>query len=151
MNRCFVAAAVVWLAAATTQAAWEAAPPSAEAKSWADRQYADAQADIARGDYDAALRRLNALTRAEPGLADAWNATGYASRKLGRWQASLGAYQRALALDPRHKAANAYLGELYLQTDRLDDARGRLARLEALCPEGCDELEELRAAFAAQN
>ena len=48
---------------------------------------------------------------------------------------------------PKHKAALEYMGELYLETDRRAKAEELLATLEKLCPQGCEELDDLRQAI----
>ncbi|TPN64274.1 tetratricopeptide repeat protein, partial [Mesorhizobium sp. B1-1-5] len=53
----------------------------------------------------------------------------------------------ALELQPDHKAAHEYLGELYVETGDMDKAKEQLASLEKLCPAGCDELSDLRQAI----
>lgn len=89
---------------------------------------------------------LDALGRAQAAIgpqADVLNYMGFASRRLGRNEEALGYYREALALDPDHLGANEYLGELYLQMGRMDDARIQLARLDQLCAYGCAQREEL--------
>jgi tetratricopeptide (TPR) repeat protein len=89
---------------------------------------------------------LVALDRAHAAIGphpDILNYRGFASRKLGRYDAALAYYREALALDPNHLGANEYLGELYLEMRRAEDARRQLARLDDLCPYGCAEREEL--------
>lgn len=89
---------------------------------------------------------LAALDTAEAAIGphpDILNYRGFASRKLGRFDAAIGYYSEALALNPNHRGANEYLGELYLQLGRIDDARRQLAKLDGLCPYGCAEREEL--------
>ncbi len=89
---------------------------------------------------------LAALALAEAAIgpqADILNYQGFASRHLGRFDAALRYYQAALALEPDHLGANEYLGELYLQMGRTDDARRQLARLDQLCAYGCPQHEEL--------
>ena len=98
-------------------------------------------------DYEAGLRILEKVNRKEPGNADVLNMLGYAHRKLERMETALGFYREALAIEPRHLGANEYLGELYLETGKLDLAEGRLAELVAACPSGCEEREELAEAI----
>jgi hypothetical protein len=43
------------------------------------------------------------------------------------------------------------MGELFLETDRPEKAEELLARLEKLCPNGCEELEDLRDAFTGNQ
>lgn len=98
--------------------------------------------------YEEAIPLLQKVVADNPRDADAWNYLGFASRKLSRKEDALGYYQRALALAPNHKGANEYLGELYLQMGNLPKAEEQLAKLKALCPSGCEELEDLEADVA---
>ena len=54
-------------------------------------------------------------------------------------------------MDPRHLGALEYQGELFVETGRLDQARRNLAILTALCPKGCEELEDLQEAIKAKG
>ena len=100
-------------------------------------------------DYEDAIRILDGLERDESGNADVLNMLGYAHRKLGRVETAFGYYRRALAIEPRHLGANEYLGELYLETEALDKAEGRLRELAIACPSGCEERDELAEAIDA--
>ncbi|MGE0044670.1 MAG: tetratricopeptide repeat protein [Hyphomonadaceae bacterium] len=74
---------------------------------------------------------------------DILNYMGFASRRLGRYETALAFYREALSLDRDHLGANEYLGELYLEMGRTEEAERQLARLDRLCPYGCAEREEL--------
>jgi tetratricopeptide (TPR) repeat protein len=89
------------------------------------------------------------VVAAKPSNADAWNYLGFSNRKLKKFDLALSAYQKALAIDPNHRGANEYLGELYLQTDNLEKARERLKKLDDICYFGCDEFDDLKAAIIA--
>ena len=52
-------------------------------------------------------------------------------------------YEKALNIDPDHKGALEYQGELYMQTNRLDLAQENLIKLVKLCPDSCYELQKL--------
>ena len=104
---------------------------------------------VEAGDYEDALRILVDLNQVESGNADVLNMLGYAHRKLGRMEAAFDHYRQALAIEPRHLGANEYLGELYLETGKLEKAEERLAQLAAACPSGCEERDELSEAIAA--
>jgi hypothetical protein len=54
-----------------------------------------------------------------------------------------------LALDPKHRGAREYLGELYLMQKQLAKAEEQLAALDNLCFFPCEELTELREKVAA--
>lgn len=79
--------------------------------------------------------------------ADVLNLMGYAYRKMGDWSYSRRYYVRALAIEPKHKGALEYMGELELQVGDVPAARALLARLQAVCPDGCEELDDLLDAF----
>ena len=81
--------------------------------------------------------------------ADVLNYLGFTTRKLGEYAEAERFYAAALAIDPDHRGATEYLGELYLEMGRLSDARTQLAKLDALCPYGCAEREELSRWIAA--
>ncbi|MGE0829299.1 MAG: tetratricopeptide repeat protein [Hyphomonadaceae bacterium] len=93
--------------------------------------------------FEEALAALETAQAAIGPHPDILNYMGFASRRLGRTDEALLFYREALALDPEHRGANEYLGELYLQLGLIDQARLQLARLDRLCPYGCAEREEL--------
>jgi tetratricopeptide (TPR) repeat protein len=109
----------------------------------APSSYDAALAKIKRGDYAEAIPLLDQALGAEPQNADALNELGFSYRKLGRFDASLNAYQRALSINPNHVEANEYLDELYLQMKRPDLAKRQLDILDRLCSSGCPERTEL--------
>jgi Flp pilus assembly protein TadD len=104
---------------------------------------------VQAGDYARAVTLFQRVVQAEPRNADAWNYLGFSHRHLRQFDQSLAAYQQALAINPNHLGAHEYLGELYLQTGAPDKAREHLARLGALCPAGCKEVDDLRKAIQA--
>jgi tetratricopeptide (TPR) repeat protein len=104
---------------------------------------------VQAGDYQRALALLQKVVQAEPRNADAWNYVGFSHRKLKQFDQSLAAYQKALAINPDHRGANEYLGELYLMTGEPQKARERLAKLQSICPRGCEEYEDLKKALEA--
>ena len=104
---------------------------------------------IKREDFTGALALLEAETAADPDNADAWNLTGFASRKLGDYTRSEAAYDRALAINPKHKGALEYKGELYLTLGNLEGAEQMLARLSKSCYFNCSEKKQLTAAIEA--
>ena len=113
--------------------------------------YTLAVARIGANDYAGALALLRKVVAAEPDNADAHNYLGFSLRKLGKFAASLASYQRALKIQPRHRGALEYLGELYLKTGDLAQAQVQLDKLDRACFFGCDEYRELKAKIAAFN
>jgi len=80
--------------------------------------------------------------------ADVFNLLGFSLRKTGDYKNALTFYKKALDYDANHKGAHEYLGELYVETNQLDKAREHLAILVKLCPQGCEEREDLEKAIA---
>jgi Flp pilus assembly protein TadD len=109
--------------------------------------YVNARELIRRGDYAAAVRSLRIVRAEHPEAADVYNWLGFAHRKLKHHETAKVYYDRALALDPAHLGANAYLGEWHVEAGDLEAARARLARLVALCGD-CEEKRDLEAAIA---
>ena len=73
--------------------------------------------------------------------ADILNYLGYTLRKTGDFEKAEIYYLKGLELDSGHLGINEYLGELYVQTGRLELAK---ERLEVLSGCKCEEYEELK-------
>ena len=101
--------------------------------------------------YSQALSELNAIEEKD---ADVFNLIGFSNRKLKNYAEALLYYHKALELEPEHKGANEYLGELYLETGKLDLAKERLAVLDDACFFPCSEYKTLKRAiekYEAEN
>ena len=83
-----------------------------------------------------------------PQNADAYNLLGYSNRWLGKYDEAFAAYNKALALDPRHKGALEYSGMGYLKVGQKAQAEAQLAKLQAICAQ-CEETTDLAKAIAA--
>jgi tetratricopeptide (TPR) repeat protein len=99
--------------------------------------------------YKDAIPQLQKVIAQQPQNADAWNLLAYSQRKIDDLKASLENYKKALGIDPSHKDAHEYLGELYLRMGDLAKAEKQLKQLGNLCFFGCDQLDELKSAIAA--
>ncbi|WP_299377245.1 tetratricopeptide repeat protein [uncultured Kiloniella sp.] len=99
--------------------------------------------------YSDAQPLLQKAIKAEPDNADAYNMLGYSQRKMGNKDVALDYYTKALDLNPRHRGANEYLGQLYLELNNPDKAKERLAVLDKSCTFGCDEYTSLKEAIEA--
>jgi Flp pilus assembly protein TadD len=106
------------------------------------------RARIDSKDWGAAIAGLNGLIDQGVRSPDVYNLLGYSLRKSGDRKSALTFYQKALEFDPDHKGALEYLGELYVEMGDMVKARENLARLEKLCPQGCEELSDLKGAIA---
>lgn len=97
--------------------------------------------------YQQAITDLKEALRDDPDNADMLNLVAYSNRKLKNFDIALDYYQQALAIEPDHRGANEYLGELYLQTGQPEKAEERLKVLDEECFFGCDEYDKLEAAI----
>jgi tetratricopeptide (TPR) repeat protein len=98
--------------------------------------------------YQQAITELDKALEDEPDNADLLNLMAYSQRQLKHYEIALECYQKALQVEPRHRGANEYLGELYLQIGQLDKAEERLEVLDKECFFGCKEFDELEQAIA---
>ena len=106
------------------------------------------RAKIKAKDFQAALAELKTLADTHQ-HADVYSLMGFSLRKTGDYPTALTFYKKALDFDANHKGAREYLGELYVETGDLPKAREQLAVLEKLCPQGCEEREDLEKALAS--
>lgn len=106
---------------------------------------------IYKENYAEAIKKLNGIVKKNKKNADAWNLLGFAARKSGDFDRASTAYEKALALEPDHLGALEYQGELFLSLNQRDQAESNLEKLTALCPDGCDELDELKMAIDTFN
>jgi len=104
------------------------------------------KAKLKAKNYQAALSELRLVVQTYDN-ADVHNLMGFALRKTGDLNTAATHYRKALSMDPNHKGALEYQGELFVQTGQMDKARENLARLVRLCPSGCEELTDLREAI----
>ena len=105
-----------------------------------------ARAKIAAKDWPAAVDELKRAN--DPANADWNNLMGYSHRKakVPDYTAAEQYYNEALRIDPKHKGALEYSGELYLMMGNLPAAEQRLAALDKACFLPCDEYKELKKA-----
>ncbi len=122
--------------------------PTSPSQSAAEDNFGKAEYLIKAERYAEAIPLLQDVVAKNARDADAWNYLGFASRKLGKTQDALGYYNKALAIDPKHKGAHEYLGELYLLTKDLPKAQEQLTILQGLCTGSCDEVDDLQHAIA---
>ncbi len=91
--------------------------------------------------YNKALEYLKKSNSEDPNNPDTLNYLGFALRKLGYIEDAEKYYLMGLQIKPDHNGINEYLGELYLNTNRLVLAK---ERLEVLKKCDCEEYEELK-------
>jgi tetratricopeptide (TPR) repeat protein len=85
--------------------------------------------DAVKAGLTRARDKFRAAVGAAPDMKEGWNMLGYTSRKLGNYEESLQAYDKALALAPDYPEAIEYRAELFLLTGRLADVKEAYASL----------------------
>ena len=101
-------------------------------------------------DYKGALAEMMPLLQ-KVQHADLYNLIGFASRKSGDMKQAATFYAKALDFDAEHKGALEYQGEMFVELGQLDKAKANLVKLVKLCPQGCEEREDLEKAIAAAS
>jgi Flp pilus assembly protein TadD len=106
------------------------------------------RARIAEKNWAAAIEELKKIN--DPASADWNNLMGYSLRKADPANAAQAEkfYDEALRIEPRHRGALEYSGELYLMTGNLPLAEQRLAALDKACFLPCEEHKTLKSAVA---
>ena len=97
--------------------------------------------------WTAAVDSFKKAVAADPKNPDAHNMLGYSYRAMGKFDESFAAYDKALAIDPKHKGALEYSGMGYLKTNQKAKAEAQLLKLTAICA-GCPETTSLAKAVA---
>jgi Flp pilus assembly protein TadD len=135
------AAAATFIIAAGSASAHDDAPAKND-------NLSAARAQIALKNWPGAVAELQKVN--DVGNADWNNLMGYSLRKNATpdYAAAEKFYDEALRLNPQHRGALEYSGELYLITNDLAKAETRLAALDKACMLPCEEYTELKKAVA---
>ena len=138
---CVAAAGLTLSLAAHAAGAADTTPPKADG-------LAPVRALIQLKKWGAAVDELKRLN--DSASADWNNLMGYSLRKgtPPDHPAAEKFYDTALRLDPKHRGALEYSGELYLITGDLAKAEQRLATLDKVCTLACEEYTDLKKAIA---
>jgi tetratricopeptide (TPR) repeat protein len=91
--------------------------------------------------YAKAQKLLLKSNKKKPLQADTLNYLGFTTRKLGDYEKGEELYLQGLQIEPDHNGINEYLGELYIATNRINLAKGRLNVLKNC---NCKEYNQLK-------
>ena len=98
------------------------------------------KSDKAKKLYAQAFNKLEKAYKTDKKNPDILNYMGFTTRKTGNFEKAEKFYLEGLSLKPNHNGINEYLGELYVQTNRIDKANERLEVLKSC---NCKEYSEL--------
>ena len=96
--------------------------------------------DKAKKLYSQAFNKLEKAYKSDKKNPDILNYMGFTTRKTGNFEKAEKFYLEGLSLKPNHNGINEYLGELYVQTNRMNKANERLEVLKSC---NCKEYSEL--------
>ena len=96
--------------------------------------FANQYRESVRAGFLKARENFRAAVAADADMKEGWNMLGYTSRRLGDYEESLKAYDKALALSPQYPEAIEYRAELFLLTGRLAQTKDAYATLLKLEP-----------------
>ena len=99
------------------------------------------KSDKAKKRFNDAIKFFILANEENPSQPDILNYLGYSLRQVGDFLMAEIYYEQGLTINPAHIRINKYLGELYVETNRINKAKERLKVLED-CK--CKEFEELQ-------
>jgi len=125
-------------------AAWAVDTEETPAASQANPAYVAGKQAVAAEDWNNAITLLSKAVLRDDSNADIHNLLGFSYRHAGDFERAFVHYNRALALNPRHRGAHEYIGVAYLLQGDLPKAEEHLAALEKICLVPCEEYEDLK-------
>ena len=109
-----------------------------QAKKYAKKE----KKDKAKKRFNDAIKFFILSNNENPGNPNILNYLGFSFQKVGDFFMAEIYYNEGLDIDPGHVDINEYLGELYVETNRLDKAK---ERLKVLVNCKCEEFGKLKA------
>ena len=106
--------------------------------------YLSAEKLIDKKQYSDAIVKLNDALVTDSKNADIYNYLGFSHRKLGKMEDAAFFYNKALEINPKHKGALEYQGEMFLTLNQIGKAEENLKKLDKICFLGCSEFDKLK-------
>ena len=111
-------------------------------------RFGEAKKLINQKEYSSAYLELISLPLKSKDEADRQNLLGFTARKDGKLEIASLHYKNALNIEPNHRGALEYQGELFLMLGQMDNARKNLQMLKKQCGIGCLEATKLETAIS---
>ena len=109
--------------------------------------YSDALKLVKAQKFEEAIPAFLKIAASSKDDADVQNMLGFSYRKTKQYEKAAKHYERALNINPKHKGALEYQGELFLALKNEAAAEANLEKLKKICWLGCSELDELEKAL----
>ena len=139
---CFIGAAIALLLAASPVSAVDEDTSGAP-------DLTAVRAKIKAENFKEAAADLTGMVNNGVQHADVYSLLGFSLRKSGDLTTAATFYTKALETNPEHRGALEYQGEMFVQIGQIDRAKQNLQTLAHLCPQGCEEREDLEEALEA--
>ena len=110
-------------------------------------RFQQAKSLINQENFSAAYLLLTELSVKIKDEADRQNLLGFTARNYGRLDKAASHYKRALEINPKHRGALEYQGELFLKLGQIEKAKNNLELLRSQCRFGCSEVTQLESAI----
>jgi Flp pilus assembly protein TadD len=136
----------IWAAAMTLIAGSSPALAAGTATNTNAPDLTSVRAKVKAKDFAGAITELVPLMETNQ-HADVYNYYAFSLRKTGDLMGAALYYRKALDFDANHLGALEYQGELFVQLGEIGKAKANLAKLALLCPNGCEEREDLEKAI----
>ena len=107
-------------------------------------EYLSAEKLINKKQFSDAIVKLNDALATDSNNADIYNYLGFSHRKLGKMEDAAFFYNKALKINPKHKGALEYQGEMFLTLNQIGKAEENLKKLDKICFLGCSEFDKLK-------
>ena len=99
---------------------------------------------INKKSYKAAIDNLLKAEKTNKKDADIYNYLGFSYRKINQLDKASTYYKKALEINPKHKGALEYQGEMFITLNQIKDAENNLKILDKICFLGCAEFDKLK-------
>ncbi len=112
-------------------------------KNYFDARYNLAFAFLSRDQYADALPHLRLLSAQNPNDAAIWDGIGESLEQTGKLASALGAYKKAVALEPKNEAYRFKFALALVESDRRADATDQLKHILVSSPNNASALLQL--------
>ena len=106
--------------------------------------YYEAEKFIKNEQFSKAIDKLNDALFYDNKDADIYNYLGFSYRKINQLDKASTYYKKALEINPKHKGALEYQGEMFITLNQIKDAENNLKILDKICFLGCTEFFKLK-------
>ena len=106
--------------------------------------YLSAEKFINKKQFSDAIDKLKDALFYDNKDADIYNYLGFSYRKINQLDKASTYYKKALEINPKHKGALEYQGEMFITLNQIKELKNNLKKLDKICFLGCSEFDKLK-------